>query len=81
MYKKAILLFPVCPLPVLAQQPDCFADIANKVSAIRTNLSKAKIPTLLPNIQLPFTSGGKERFAPMNRLDTQEELQLEPQKY
>lgn len=65
----------------MAQNPDLFADIGNKVSAIRTNLLEAKEPALLPDIQLPFTSGGKSGFAPINRLDTQDQLQIELEKY
>lgn len=69
------------PFLVVAQQPDRFADIGNKVSAVRTDLLEAKEPVLLPSIQLPLKIGGKERFAPMNRLDSQEELQTQLQKY
>jgi hypothetical protein len=58
-----------------AQEADRFAEIGNKVAATRMHLLKTPTPPKLPNKMLSITTGKRNEFTPMNRLDTPDELQ------
>ncbi|HZH36339.1 MAG TPA: glycoside hydrolase family 2 TIM barrel-domain containing protein, partial [Flavisolibacter sp.] len=63
------------PLILQAQEADRFAEIGNKVAATRMHLLKTPTPPKLPNKILSITTGKRNAFTPMNRLDTPDELQ------
>ncbi|HLP38184.1 glycoside hydrolase family 2 protein [Lacibacter sp.] len=61
------------------QQHDPFAEIGNKAAATRTHLLITPKPEILPNIILPIAKSNRG-FKPLDKMDTQEELQQELQK-
>ena len=69
-----VVLTPGIP-PLFAQQADRFAEIGNKAAATRTQLLVNPVPPPLPDKVLPLDQQAGQGFAPMDRMDTQEELQ------
>ncbi|WP_257669900.1 glycosyl hydrolase 2 galactose-binding domain-containing protein [Parapedobacter tibetensis] len=59
---------------VVAQQGDRFAEIGNKVPAVRTHLLVTPQPPTLPEKQLPTVHHPSAMFQPMDRLDNEAEL-------
>ncbi len=72
---RLAFLFCLLTVNLKAQQPDRMAEIGNKPAAVRLHLLETPQPPQLPQIVLPAQHNKRSAFKPMQRLDTEQELQ------
>lgn len=73
-----LTLFIMCHTwGVLSQELDKFAQIGNKVPAVRMHLLEIPQPPVLDPIYLPIQKGAGNAFVPVDKMDTKEELGAE----
>ena len=75
--RNVLLLLFGCSLTSFSQDIDRFAAIGNKVPAVRTHLLEVPQPPQLDTAYLPIEKGNKHAFFPLDKLDTQDELNAE----
>ena len=80
IYTTILLVF-LTAISVFAQKDketiDHFAQIGNRMQGTRLHLLEEKLPPVLPEIYLPKMAGKKSAFQPIDKIDTDEELQKE----